>query len=145
MNLKPFDDQGQHQDSEAGTIATLSEKLAIELGLCGYSLTSEDIEIALAADFLFYAGWNSTYTQRNRLNSPMDETQLISVNEWVVIEPVIRAHCELMQAQRMEGTGSLGVERFGMSVSEAQPAYAAAKMDLPKISFVEPPFILDLD
>lgn len=146
MQLNPINKtSGEHQDSEAGTIAQLSERLYLEYGLIGYSVTPEDIEVALANDFIFYAGWCTTYTQRQGLQTNIDRTQIISVNEWAVIEPVIRAHCEFMQASRMEGTGSLSLERFGMSVSEAQPAYANAKLEMQKNSFVEAPFNLDLD
>ena len=59
------------------------------------------------------------------------------------MEPVIRAHCDFIQSQRVEGTGSLGGERFGLSVSEAKQAYADAKLEMKKEAFVESPFTLD--
>lgn len=143
MRLSPVDQLGQHQDSEAGTIASLSNQLFNEYGLSGYSLTPSDIETALIADFKVYAGWATTATQARGMVTEIDGTQSIELGEWVVIEPVIRAHCELIQAQRMEATASLGGERFGLSVSEAAQKYSDAKLEAEKKAFIEEPFYFD--
>lgn len=145
MQLKPIDSKGNHQDSNAGTIAELSENLFLEYGLVGYSVTPEDIVIALSNDFAFYAGWAKTYTQQQGLATKIDSTQIISINDWAILMPVIRAHCEVIQAKRMEGSGSLGLERFGLSVPEAEQAYKDAIQEMQKNAFVEKPFCLDLD
>jgi hypothetical protein len=71
----------------------------------------------------YFAQSKGTATQLNK-------DYVLSLSEWGLIEPVIRAHCELIQAQRVEGTGSLGGERFGLSVSEATANYKEAKEDL---------------
>ena len=52
MRLSPVNEHGQYQDSEAGTIASLSDQLFNEYGLSGYSLTPDDIQTALIADFM---------------------------------------------------------------------------------------------
>lgn len=141
MQLSPNQD-GQFEESEAGTIASLSENLFIEYGLAGYSLSPEEVELALIADFKLYAGFKTTYTQNKGLVTTLDKTQMLSVMEWAIIEPVIRAHCEMIQANRVEATGSLGGERFGLSVSEANQLYTDAKREMePKTFFEEPIFI----
>lgn len=143
MRLKPVDDKGQHKEGEAGTIASLSQALYLEYALMGYSTTQEDISTALMLDFSVYAGWATTATQEQGLETEIDENHKISMTEWAVLEPVVRAHCDWVQSQRVEGTGSLGGERFGLSVSEAKMAYTEAKAEMKKESFVEPPFTLD--
>ena len=143
MKLNPVDAKGQHQEGEAGTIASLAEALYLEYALMGYSTTAEDISTAIMLDFAFYAGWATTTTQELGIETEIDENHSISFTEWAILEPVIRAHCDLIQSQRVEGTGSLGGERFGLSVSEAKQAYADAKLEMKKDAFVEAPFTLD--
>ena len=143
MKLKPVDAKGLHQEGEAGTIASLAQALYLEYVLMGYSTTTEDISTAIMLDFAFYAGWATTTTQEQGLETEIDENHSISFTEWAILEPVIRAHCDFIQSQRVEGTGSLGGERFGLSVSEAKQAYADAKLEMKKEAFVEAPFTLD--
>lgn len=142
MQLRPVDENGQYQDSEAGTIASLSDDLFNEYGLSGYSITPDDILTALIADFKLYAGWATTSTQAKGLTTELNGTQVVSIAEWAILDPLIRAHCELIQANRMEATGSLGGERFGLSVSEASQQYTQAKLEAEKNAFVEEPFFL---
>lgn len=142
MQLRPIDENGQYQGSEAGTIAELSDALFNEYGLSGYSITPDDILTALIADFKLYAGWATTYTQAKGLTTVIDGTQVVEIGEWAILDPLIRAHCELIQANRMEATGSLGGERFGLTVSEASQQYTQAKLEAEKNAFVEEPFFL---
>ena len=142
MQLRPIDENGQFEDSEAGTIASLSDLLFNEYGLTGYSLVPDDIETALIADFKLYAGWKSTYTQNKGMVTTLNKTQIVSVMEWMILEPVIRGHCELIQANRMEATGSLGGERFGLTVSEANQQYTDAKREMEGKTFVEEPIFI---
>ena len=130
------------KDSPLGNILTVSALVAHEFSMAGYSLTDLDVQSALIADFAIYAGWNTPYSKENNLPTPVDETQIISFNDWAVLEPLVRAHCELLQSQRVEGTGSLGNERFGLSVSEATQNYNLAKENMKKEAYVEPPFTL---
>lgn len=129
------------KDSPLGNVITVSALVANEFTMVGYSLTDLDIQSALISDFALYAGWCTPYTKENFLETPLDETQVISFNDWAVLEPLVRAHCELLQAQRVEGTGSLGNERFGLSVSEATQNYNLAKETMKKEAYVEAPFI----
>ena len=67
---------------------------------------------------------------------------IISISEWAIIEPVIRAHCDLIQANRVEAMDSLGGERFGLSVSEATMGFTEAKREMESKTFVEEPFFI---
>lgn len=131
-----------YQNSEVEELSVMAEHLFNEYGLLGYSLTVEDIEIALINDVRFYAGWEETYQQEKGESSVIDRSYKLAVNEWAVLEPVIRAHCDFIQAQRVEGTGSLGGERFGLTVSEASQNYSNAKDVMKKEAFVEGPFTI---
>lgn len=143
MQLNPVDVSGQHSDSDAGTIATLSNLLYTEYALSGYSTQADEIETALAMDYAYYVGWATSSSQEKGQSKDIDRDKVITINEWAVIEPLIRAHCDLLQANRMEANASLGTERFGLSVSEASMNYNNAKEKMQKEAFVEPPFTLD--
>ncbi|MCO8088254.1 hypothetical protein [Acinetobacter indicus] len=134
---------GAYQISEAVPIASLADALLGEYGLMGYSITTEDIILALIQDMSFYAGWEETQEQRQGNTVLIDQNYKIAVHEWAVLDPVIRSHCDLIQAQRSEAAASLGMERFGLSVSEAMQNYNNAKLEMKKEAFVEPPFTLD--
>ena len=60
--------------------------------------------------------------------------------EYAIIEPCFSANCDLIQAQLVEGSRSMGGDGFGLSVSEAEQAYREAKELMPKNAFVAPPF-----
>ena len=137
--LNPYQD-GVYQNSEAGSIASLSDRLFDEYGLMGYSLTPDDILTAIVSDMTFYAGWEATSQQTKGVAVTINAQYVITFDEWAVIEPVVRAHCDFIQAQRVEGTGSLGGERFGLSVGEASQNYINAKEVMKKEAFIEPPF-----
>lgn len=137
--LNPYQD-GAYQNSEAGSIASLSDRLFDEYGLIGYSLTPDDILTAIVSDMTFYAGWEATSQQAKGVAVTINAQYVITIDEWAVLEPVVRAHCDFIQAQRVEGTGSLGGERFGLSVSEANQNYINAKEVMKKEAFIEPPF-----
>lgn len=139
--LLPNED-GKYKVSTGGKIAVLASALYDEYGTIGYSVTIEDISIAIQNDFRFYAGWQQTHSQYLGEESLIDENTELSIDEWAVLEPVVRAHCDWMQANRVEGTQSLGGDHFGLSVSEASSNYALAKKDMQKEAFCEPPFTM---
>ena len=129
-------------DSDAASIADLSEGLFTELALIGYSLDHEEVKQALISDYRFLAGWEETDRQYKGQAATINDAHVITLAEWALIDPVIRAHCDWIQANRVEGTASLGGERFGLSVSEALTIYRDAKDNLKRESFVEPPFTI---
>lgn len=136
------DQEGFYQVSEAGTIASLAASLVAEYALSGYSLFNTEVETALINDVLFYAGFQSTVKQKRNFPAVLDNSYMLYVNEWAVIKPLIQAHCEVLQAKRMESTASLGTERFGLSVSEAEQGYTLAMENLPKNAFVSKPVVI---
>jgi hypothetical protein len=140
LKIAPMDDAGV--DSPLGTLGTLSQIITTEYSLSGYSLTVDDVKTSLIVDFTLYAGWGKTYAKENNLPVSLDENQLISFGDWAVLEQVVKAHCDLIQAQRVEATGSLGGERFGLTVGEATQNYNLAKETMKKEAFIEEPFII---
>lgn len=132
--------EGLFKESEAETIATLSNIMFEEYGLLGYSLDAEDVCTALINDFRFYAGWEETHQQRSGALSTINPEYVLSLGEWAIIEPVLRAHCDFIQAQRVESTASLGGERFGLTASEASQNYKEAKEQMKREAFIEEPF-----
>ena len=139
--LKPSIDK-VFQESDAASIASLAEILFEELALMGYSLDTVEIENAIIADYRYYAGWEETPKQHQGQAITINRDYILTVSEWALLDPVVRAHCDLIQSNRVEGTGSLGGERFGLTVSEARNLYAEAKVNLKRESFVEPPFTI---
>ncbi|MCU4320600.1 hypothetical protein KTH44_15900 [Acinetobacter bereziniae] len=129
-------------DTPIGTIQSLSSLIATEYMLSGYSLTEEDIKTALIIDFAIYSAWGKTYAKENNLAVSLDQNQIVSFGDWAVLEQLVKAHCDLIQAQRVEATGSLGGERFGLTVSEANQIYNSAKESMKKEAFVEKPYVI---
>ena len=136
------DDNGCFQVSEAGTIASLALMLEKEYAIKGYSIDQVEIEVALIADFLFYSGWESTEQQKKGIEANLDRDYIVHVHEWAIIDDLVRAHCELLQATRMEAVASIGAERHGLSVSEADQAYKTAKEEMKGLAFVEESFVI---
>lgn len=129
-----------------GTIAELSITLHAELQMSGYSLLLEDVRDVVLLEAANYAAWAS-FEQQRFINTPiqLDSTLPIDAYEWSMIEVVCRAHCDLLQAIRMEGSRSLGTENFGLAVSEARQIYQEQRDLLPKNAFIEPPYMLVMD
>ena len=130
--------------SDAGTIASLSAVLFENFRRAGYSLIPSDIESAVIADFQVYAGWADTEMQLQGITAVIDRNYVLSVAEWTILEPVCRAHCEYIQAQRVEALGSVGGERFGLTVSEAKPLFLEAREIMKGEAFFEEPFMIEV-
>lgn len=131
--------------SKAGSINELAVLLDDHYISHGYSINKEDILDVLKVNFLFYTAWGETQTQREGTVSTIDENTVISVAEWGIIEPVIRAHLDWIQAQRMESTASLGVQSFGLSVPESKSIFDASKETMKKEAFISQPFTIDYE
>lgn len=128
-----------------GTIADISGRLHLELQMSGYSLLLDDVRDVISTQTLFYAGW-ATLEAQNRSTVPiaLDDSLTLDAYEWGILEPLCRAHCDLLQARRMEGSGSLGGERFGLSISEATQIYDQQRADLPQNALVIEPYSLEM-
>ena len=127
-----------------GTVADLSAQLYLELQGGGYSLLQVDIQQAILLEVQYYSGWAVLEVQKKAAAIPVmiDQNLTIDAYEWSIIEPVVRAHCDLLQARLVEGSRSLGGDGFGIQVSEAQQNYTMERDKLPRLAFVAPPYTL---
>ena len=140
MQLLPNDGIGNFR-AVAGTISELAALYHQKLTLKGYSLLQEEIQAAFIEEVKRYAGWQSLTCQKSSIVPiAVDEHLILEAFEWVIIEPCVKANCDLIQASLVEASRSMGGDGFGMSVSEAEQAYEAEKEKMPKNAFVQPPF-----
>lgn len=131
-----------------GTIRQFSQNLYDELLTSGYSLLPEDVENIALNDVKLMASWARLDAQLSddcACNGFFNLTLDISLlaDEWAVIIPVIRAHCDLLQARRMEGSAAMGVQPFGIQSSEALQLYNNAIEQMKKEAFCHTPFSID--
>lgn len=112
--------------------------LTDELVLSGYSLSVEDVMAVVMAAIYQLAGWG-------RFDDDISPNMSLLMDDWVIIEPVIRAHCDLIQARRMEGVQSLGMTTFNILASEALSLYNQAIETMKKEAFCQEPFTVALD
>ena len=139
MQLLPNDGTGKFR-AVAGTISELAALYHQKLTLKGYSLLQEEIQAAFIEEVKRYAGWQSLTCQKSSaVPIAVDEHLILEAFEWVIIEPCVKANCDLIQASLVEASRSMGGDGFGMSVSEAEQAYEAEKEKMPKNAFVQPP------
>lgn len=128
----------------AGTIASLAESVYEALLMKGYSLVPEEVEKIITDECRYYSGWAMLEAQKMKQTN-IDCSLSLHAYEWALIEPVVMASCDEMQANRVEATGSLGTERFGLSVGEAKQIYNQRRDELPKMAFVAEPYSIDLN
>lgn len=146
--LHPSDTQ-QYPRAQAGSLRTVAGWLYDELLTSGYSLVIEDIEQIVLNSVRFYVGWarlDAEYDKDATLPAFMSltlDTELLA-DEWAVVYPVVRAHCDLLQARRMEGSQALGVQAFGLSSSEANQIYQIALEQMKKEAFCHAPFSVEV-
>lgn len=140
MQLLPKDGTGSFR-AVAGAISALAALYYQKLALKGYSLLLEDVETAFIEEVKRYAGWQSLTCQKSAAAPiEVDGKLVLEAFEWVIIEPCVKANCDLIQASLVEASRSMGGDGFGMTVSEAEQAYEAEKEKMPKNAFVQPPF-----
>lgn len=144
MTVKPISCLDVFLHAKAGTIDELSELIESELVLSGYSLGQDDIKTVILSECKFYSGWAMFEAQKDSVIN-IDGALVLDSYEWSILEPAIKAHLDLLQAQRMESIRSLGAQEFGLSVSEARQIYKEERDSVPKLAFVDEPYSLDLD
>lgn len=133
-----------YPSSQAGTVAELSDLVANELSMSGYSLGQDDVQSIILAECRYYSGWAMFEAQKSSVIS-LDDSLVLDAYEWSILEPAIRAHLDLRQAQHMEAIKSIGSTDFGLTVSEARQIYLQERAEVPKTAFVEPPYSVELD
>ncbi|OPH33610.1 hypothetical protein [Moraxella atlantae] len=146
--VHPSDIQ-QFPRAEAGSLRDVASWLYDELLTSGYSLLPEDVEQIALDSVRLYASWarlDAEYQKDVALPLFMSltlDTNLLA-DEWAIVYPVIRAHCDLLQARRMEGSQALGVQAFGLSSSEANQIYQIALEQMKKEAFCHAPFSVEV-
>lgn len=142
MKLYPSDvNSGLYPKVEAGTIHELAQTYHNELTLKGYSLLLEDVELVFMESVKFYASHATLQAQLTATSAiTIDGGFILDGSEFAIIEQLVRAHCDVIQADLMEGSGSLGADHFGLSKSEAEQNYKQERGLLPKNAFVQAPF-----
>ncbi|MBE2171019.1 hypothetical protein IIQ44_03760 [Acinetobacter oleivorans] len=130
----------------AGSIQQLSEELYKEYQLTGYSILLEDIVKAFIEETKSYAGWAAALDCQIKATTSIELNETIELNgdEYVIILPLVKAHCDLLQARLVEATRGLGVESYGLSVSEAQQIYNEKKEALPQLAFLMAPISFNM-
>jgi len=150
--LYPVTASDDHHPIVAGTLGDIKTLLNVDLSRSGYSLTASEVLDHLKSAVLFYASWATLEVQRRQTEGsttplPIDETLALDADEWKIIEPLVRAECDVMQAYRSEAARSMGMDAYGLGVSEAVQVLMELKRpeNLPKQAFVAEPFSIDLD
>lgn len=135
----------------AGSITDLCDKLYDELLTSGSSLMRSDVTQFYLEETRRYVAWagglqiKANDDKADDLTDDLewlsvDENTILTTDEWAIIDPVVRAHCDLLQAQRMEGAQQLGVAMSGLSTSEAKQMYREAIEQMEKKAFQCEPF-----
>lgn len=134
-----------------GTIQDAANDLYDELLTTGSSLLLSDVIKVFVINTKKYAGWSGELqhcpASDKSCDKPLlvvDENTVLGVDDWIIIEPVIRAHCDLVQARRMEGAQNLGVQPAGASSSEARQLYDEAVTAMKREAFQFQPFSIEL-
>lgn len=130
--------------AKAGSVNELAKLVESLLALSGYSLGESDIETVILAECKHYSGWAMFEAHKTGVIE-IDSALILESYEWSILEPAIKAHLDLLQAQRMEAIRSIGTQEFGLSVSEARQIYREERDAMPKTAFIEEPYSLDLD
>lgn len=148
----PVTTDDDHPPIVTGTLGSIKTRLHGELSKSGFSLLPSEVFTCVTNAVEFYASWATLEVQRRQeegSSTPLliDENLALDAYEWTFIKPLARAECDLMQAHRAEAARSVGMEAYGLSVSEATQALIDLKRpeNLPKAAFVAEPFSFDLE
>ncbi|WP_151765796.1 hypothetical protein [Acinetobacter colistiniresistens] len=138
--LQPIIDN-VYQPSMAGTIAELAEVILEELEFSGESIAIEDAKKSIIDHAVLYAGWQSLHMQKQSTQPiKVDEDFELELGEWSILEPIVRAHLELIHSKRVDGSGAIAGERTGKDPITAATDYNTAKAELGKNAFCEEVF-----
>ena len=135
-----------------GTVQDVAQILYDELLKGGSSLMLSEVVKAVINGAVKYAGWSGELqhcpTDDDSCKAPLlsiTANTVLGVDDWLIIEPLVRAHCDLIQARRLEAAQNLGVQPSGMSTSEAKQYYEEALLTLKKEAFQCEPFSIEIE
>lgn len=132
-----------------GTIQDAAQELYDELLTTGSSVRLSEVVKVLITNTKKYAGWSGElqhYPSVKDDDKPLltiTANTVLGVDDWLIIEPMARAHCDLVQARRMEGAQGLGVNPTGMTTSEALQLYKDSIEQMKREAFQCQPFSVD--
>lgn len=133
-----------------GTLIQVAQDLYDELVTSGSSVTLNDVVKIVITNTKKYAGWSGEMqhcpSDTQDCKSPLlviTQNTVIGVDDWIIVEPVVRAHCDLVQARRMEGFQGLGGQMSGMAASEALQLYKESLEAMKKEAFQFQPFSVE--
>ena len=133
-----------------GTIQDAAQELYDELLTTGSSVRLSEVVKVLITNTKKYAGWSGElqhYPSDSADDKPLltiTANTVLGVDDWLIIEPMVRAHCDLVQARRLEGAQGLGVQPTGMTTSEALQLYKDALELMKKEAFQCQPFSVEV-
>lgn len=137
-----------------GTLKDAAKALYDELLTSGSSLLLEDVLKVFMKSTEHYVTWSGKKLL-NKINdadpeptsildlSSVKSSTLISRTDWSIMETLVRAHCDLVQAKRIEGMQGLGLNTTAMSSSEARGYYDEALKEMKKEAFQCEPYTVD--
>lgn len=128
-----------------GSLTELSEKVAHSLMFSGSSVMQPDVLNIIKTEVEYYKGYTDLEAHKDLTVQPVNDPLQLTDSEWSVIQPVVIAACKLLQAERVEASGSIGAERFGLDAGTAQQLYDTARQELPNNAFVSAPYSLNFD
>ena len=133
-----------------GTIQDAAQELYDELLTTGSSVRLSEVVKVLITNTKKYAGWSGElqhYPSVKDDDKPLlivTANTVLGVDDWLIIEPMVRAHCDLVQARRMEGVQGLGVNPTGITTSEALQLYRDSIEQMKREAFQGQPFSVDV-
>ncbi len=134
-----------------GTLQDAAGELYDELLTTGSSLLLSDVIKVFIINTKKYAGWSGELQHCPAVDESckkpllvIDENTVLGMDDWIILEPVVRAHCDLVQARRMEGAQNLGVQPAGMMSAEAKQYYDDAILNMKREAFQFQPFSIDM-
>lgn len=130
---------------KAGSLNELAGLLLEEFFSKGYALSELEVLEVLKTECRYMMSWTPLNLSPELAVIHVNENTELSNGEWGVLEPVIRAHCDLLQAQRVDASKSLGEVGFGLTVSEAEQTYLQERDAIPKKCFIEAPYSIELE
>ncbi|MBE0440621.1 hypothetical protein EI164_00820 [Psychrobacter sp. FME13] len=134
-----------------GSLQDAAEELYEELVTTGSSVMLTDVVKIMIVNTKKYAGWSGELQHCPKDDAScvkpllvIDASTVLGVDDWLIIEPVVRAHCDLVQARRMEGAQNLGVQPAGMLSSEALQYYKDSLELMKREAFQCQPFSVEV-
>ena len=132
-------EQGKRQAS-FGTIEQMADNIYSELHVGGYALVVQDVQFAVIDSVRYYSGFAELDAVRvAQKGFELNLNVTLTADEWAILLPLVKAHCDLMQARLSDATKVMGVDGYELTVSSAQERVDTARANLQKEAYFEAP------